>query len=60
MRPPPGGETTGKTRSPPCTTVALALARIRNEILIFLKIKDLMMMEALTWASPYNPPHDGP
>ena len=20
----------------------------------------LMMMEALTWASPYNPPHDGP
>ena len=25
---------------PPCTIVVLALARIRNEILIFLKIKD--------------------
>ena len=41
MRPPPGGETTGKTGLGPLPARlwALALARIRNEILIFLKIK---------------------
>ena len=40
MRPKRGRPQVNGVRFPPCTTVALALARIRNEILIFLKIKD--------------------
>ena len=41
MRPQRGRPQVNGVRFPPCTTVALALARIRNEILIFLKIKAL-------------------
>ena len=36
-----------RIRFPPCTIVVLALARIRNEILIFLKIKERALYDVV-------------